>query len=345
MPTLRKSFTRNSKHRSMRPEWLLALFCALLAVSFVVSLASGARLLSPVQLWQDVMQGNLESATWRIFFYVRLPRTLAGILAGSALAAAGTLIQAVLNNSLASPNTIGVNSGAGFFTLLAASFFPGQAFLVPLAAFFGALATTLLIYLVAAKTGASRITLVLAGIAVSGILSAGIDAITLLFPDTAVGSAGFMVGGFSGVTVSALQPAAWYILAGLVAACLCGYDLNVLSLGEETARSLGMNVPLLRFVFIVLASLLAGAAVSFAGLLGFVGLMAPHAARRFVGPDHRLLLPAAALLGASFVLLCDSLGRVLFAPFELPVGIIMSFLGGPFFIFLLLRQKRSRLYD
>ena len=122
-------------------------------------------------------------------------------------------------------------------------------------------------------------------------------------------------------------------------------DLNVLQLGEESAAGLGLHVGRVRFFAILAAALLAGGAVSFAGLLGFVGLLVPHMARRLVGGDNRWLLPASALLGGGFVLLCDVLARVLFAPFELPVGIVMSLLGGPFFLSLLLRHKRSRVYD
>ncbi len=160
-----------------------------------------------------------------------------------------------------------------------------------------------------------------------------------------MGATGFMTGSFSGVALTSLGPAAAYIGAGFVLALFLAADLDLLQLGEETASSLGMRVGLVRFLCILASSLLAGAAVSFAGLLGFVGLLVPHAARRLVGGGNRFLLPASALLGMAFVLGCDSLGRVLFAPFELPVGILMSFLGGPFFLFLLLRQKRSRVYD
>ena len=277
--------------------------------------------------------------------HVRLPRTLACVLAGAALAVAGTLIQAVLNNAMASPNVIGVNAGAGFFAIAASVLLPFGAGAVPAAAFLGALLTTLLVYALASRAGLSRVSLVLAGIAVSGILSAGIDTLTLLYPDQIVGATGFMIGGFSGVTMASLLPASGYIGVGLLLAFLLAADLDVLQLGEETASSLGMHVGWVRFLSILAASLLAGAAVSFAGLLGFVGLLVPHAARRLVGTENKFLLPASAVLGIGFLLLCDSLGRVLFAPFELPVGIIMSFLGGPFFLFLLLRQKRSRVYD
>ena len=277
--------------------------------------------------------------------HVRLPRTLAGLAAGGALAVAGALIQSVLNNAMASPNVIGVNAGAGFFAMLAVTLAPGMAGALPAASFFGALCTALFVYALAVKAGLSRTTLILAGIAVSSILTAGVNAITLLFPDDVIGATGFMLGGFSGVTLSSVGSAAWYLLAGLLLAFVLAADLNVLQLGEESAQSLGLHLGRTRFLAILAAALLAGGAVSFAGLLGFVGLLVPHMARRLTGNDNRWLLPACLLLGGAFVLLCDVLARVLFAPFEIPVGIVMSLLGGPFFLVMLLRRKRSRVYD
>lgn len=311
----------------------------------MLSLFTGASSISLSDVFAQATSGDTTGTAYRIFFYSRLPRTLAAVAAGAALAVSGALIQAVLNNALASPNLIGVNAGAGFFALLVASAVPTLPTLVPLAAFLGAFATTLLIYAVAAKAGRSRITLILAGVAISGILSAGMDVLTLLFPDDVIGATGFMIGSFSGVTMKSLFPAVFFILFGLLCAFLLSYDLNVLSLGETIAQSLGMRVGLLRFCFLALASLLAGSAVSFAGLLGFIGLIVPHLCRHFFGSDHRALLPACAMAGATLALLCDALGKLIFAPFELPVGILLSFLGGPFFLFLLLRKGRGRLHD
>lgn len=324
---------------------LFPLLLLLLTGALLFSLFTGSHSISMNTFFKELCSGNQTGVAYRIFIHVRFPRTLAAALAGAALATSGVLIQAVLNNALAGPNIIGVNSGAGFFALLCASLFPTALFLIPIAAFAGALCTSMLIYALASKTGASRITIVLAGVAMSGILSAGIDTLTILFPDDVIGATGFMVGSFSGVTLSALHPAGWMIMIGILSAVLLSYDLNVLSLGEETAAGLGMNVKMIRFIAIVIASLLAGAAVSFAGLLGFVGLITPHISRKFVGNNNRLLIPCSAILGAIFTLVCDTLGRVLFAPFEFPVGILLSFLGGPFFLFLLLQRGKGRIYD
>lgn len=327
-----------------RPAALL-LLAALLCMAVLLGLACGSHSYTPAELLRALLARDTQSAAWRTLAYSRLPRTLAAVLAGSALAVAGVLVQAVLNNPMASPNVIGVNAGAGFLAMLASSLLAGgaAAAAVPAASFLGALGAALFIYGLAVRAGLSKTTIILAGVAVNSILNAGLNALKLLFPDAAIGANSFMLGGFSGVTVAALRLAVPYLAVGFLLAWLLAVDLDVLALGEESAAGLGLAVGRTRFLAILAAALLAGAAVSFAGLLSFVGLLVPHMARRLVGRENRWLIPAAALLGAAFVLLCDLLARVLFAPFELPVGIVMSLLGGPFFLRLLLGQKkRSR---
>ena len=318
---------------------------ALLAAALLLSVGCGSQWYTPARLWQALCAADAADPVWRILCFVRLPRTAAAVLAGAALGVAGALIQSVLNNAMASPNVIGVNAGAGLGALLAASLVPGAAALLPGAAFAGALAAALFIWLLAAVAGLSRTTLILAGVTVSSILTACMNTLKLLFPDAAVGSTAFLLGTLSGVTTAQLQRALPWLAAGFVLAALLAADLNVLQLGEDMAAGLGLPVARVRFAALLTAALLAGAAVSFAGLLGFVGLLAPHIARRLVGGDNRRLLPVTALASADLMLLCDVAARVLFAPFELPVGVLLSLVGGPFFLFLLLRRKRSRLYD
>lgn len=321
---------------------LAALAFLLVGVVFL-GLGLGA---SPVELGEsikEILSGGAASAGSRILLYVRLPRVCAAVLAGAALAVSGMLIQAALGNPLAAPNVIGVNSGAGFFTFLAMAVFPGTPGAAPLGAFLGALAATLIVYAVAAGAGAGKLTIILAGVAVSSVFTAGINAVKTFYPDTLYNGSAFLIGGFSGVSMKDFSPAWAMILLGLLGAFLLAGQADVLCLGEETARSLGQNAALVRFLFILTACVLAGAAVSFSGLLSFVGLLAPHIVRRLFGEaksGHRVLLPGAALLGAGFVTLCDLLSRVLFAPYEIPVGILLSFVGGPFFLFLILRQRR-----
>ena len=318
---------------------------ALLAAALLLSVGCGSQWYTPARLWQALCAADAADPVWRILCFVRLPRTAAAVLAGAALGVAGALIQSVLNNAMASPNVIGVNAGAGLGALLAASLVPGAAALLPGAAFAGALAAALFIWMLAAVAGLSRTTLILAGVTVSSILTACMNTLKLLFPDAAVGSTAFLLGTLSGVTTAQLQRALPWLAAGFVLAAMLAADLNVLQLGEDMAAGLGLPVARVRFAALLTAALLAGAAVSFAGLLGFVGLLAPHIARRLVGGDNRRLLPVTALASADLMLLCDVAARVLFAPFELPVGVLLSLVGGPFFLFLLLRRKRSRLYD
>lgn len=286
------------------------------------------------------------SNRYEIINYVRIPRTLSAILAGCALSLAGLILQSVLNNSIASPSIIGVNSGAGLFTTLIIALFPAYFEFMALAAFAGAFLSTLLVYFIAKKTGASRITIVLSGVAVSSFIGAITDTVLTLWPDVAISRTAFLIGGLSGVTMDGIKLPGLLILMSCIILLIFSYDLNILTLGDETAKSLGLNVSRYRFLFLVLSSLLAGSAVSFAGLLGFVGLIVPHTARFLViESDNRILAPVSALLGSVFVLFCDLLARTLFAPYEVPVGIIMSFLGGPFFIYLLLQQKRRLIDD
>ena len=323
-----------------KPRAAALILASLLFAAALVSLCSGA---SGASLWAglgDLFSGR-DSAAARILLHIRLPRTAAALLAGSALAASGVLIQGVLGNPLAGPNIIGVNAGAGFCTLLLACFFPTAMALLPMAAFLGALGASLLILFLADRVGASRMTVVLAGVAISSILSAGSDLITTLQPDATLGMSAFLIGGFSGATTARLTSAACYILPALAAALLLAGDLDVLSLGDEVAQSLGLRVRRTRVLLLALASMLAGAAVSFSGLLGFVGLVVPHAVRRFTGSEHRALLPLSMLGGALFVLICDVVARTAFAPFELPVGILLSLVGGPFFLMLLLKNRRG----
>ena len=279
-----------------------------------------------------------------IFRYVRLPRTLGCLLAGAALSVSGGVIQGVLYNKLASPSIIGVNAGAGLAVTVCCAFGAVSGWAIAGSAFLGALTAVLLIVFTAEKAGASRTTVILGGVAVNAVLNALSEAVTVLIPEAGLMSGDFRVGGFSSVSWLRLVPAGALILAALVTVFALHNELDVLSLGEETARGLGMDVKKIRSVLLILAAMLAGSAVSFGGLLGFVGLIVPHAMRKFVGSESRYLLPMCAAGGAAFVTVCDTAARVAFAPFEVPVGIVLNVLGGPCFLLLLLKRKGGRKY-
>lgn len=310
---------RTSSTPEFRPAGrVLAGLLLLTLLSAVLSLCLGSTTLSPALVPQALL-GQLEGSVveGQIIQYVRLPRTCGCLLAGMALAVSGAVIQSVLNNPLAAPNIIGVNSGAGLMVVLCSALFPQSVALTPLAAFLGAFLGVLLVLFIAERTGASRITLVLAGVAVSNIFSAGIDALVTFFPDAVLSYTDFRIGGLNNLSMDRIVPAFWVVLAALVLLFSLSSEMDILALGRETAQSLG--------------------------LLGFVGLIVPHIMRRTVGEDSLPLLLACALGGASLLTLCDLLSRVLFAPYEIPVGIVLSLAGGPFFIWLLLRQRGGRI--
>ena len=345
MNILQKSSTpKCSEHNFFRRHTFLTvcLLAAFLLLLLTLSLCFGSV---KIDLWKgigELFAGDTDSADARILLHLRLPRALGALFAGAALAVAGVLIQGVLHNPMAAPNIIGVNSGAGLGAILMISVFPSAVSFLPLAAFCGAVGACACIYALAKRTGADRLTVTLVGIAVGAILNAGINTVKTLFPDSVYDADAFMIGGLSGVTYSRVLPAGILICLALISAFLLARDADILSLGDDTAKTLGLNVTRTRWIFLLLASVLAGAAVSFAGLLGFVGLVVPHICRRFTGQVHRHLLPVSALGGGVLVLLCDLLCRILFAPYEIPVGILLSLVGGPFFIVLILSGRKRR---
>ena len=336
MPNLKSSFTKS------KGSMLLLGAAVFLVLSAVLNICLGASGVSLGALWRALLEGPGTSKAARILWYVRLPRTAASLLAGAGLAVSGAVIQKVLANNLASPGIIGINAGAGLAVAACCAFGTYAVWAVAGASFLGAMAATFLVVIVARKSNASRTTVVLGGVAVTACLNAVTETIVTMVPDAALASVDFRVGGFSSVNQTRLLPAAILILAGIAVVCTLTNELDVLSLGDDTAHALGLRVARMRNVMLTLAALLAGASVSFAGVLGFVGLIVPHMARRIIGNDSGRLIPFCALLGGGFVTICDLASRLIFAPYELPAGILMSFLGGPFFIWLLLKRKDKR---
>lgn len=317
---------------------VLTLLCAML------SLCLGPVNMSPLASISALL-GRGDTASRQIVLLARLPRTCGCLLAGAALAVSGAVIQAVMDNPLAAPNIIGVNSGAGLAVVICCTVAPAAVNLVPFAAFSGALGAVMLVLFIARRAGAARITLVLTGVAVSSIFSACIDTVVTLVPDALNAYSDFRIGGMKNLYMSRIAPASWVIIVVLPAILALAGDLDILRLGIEQAQALGLRAKSKRIILLSLSAALAGAAVSFAGLLGFVGLIVPHILRRLLGEESFPLLLSCALGGAAFLTACDLLARLLFAPYELPVGIVLSLIGGPFFICLLLRQRGGRRHD
>ncbi len=310
------------------------------------SICMGSAKLTLLQLWEALINGKSGgSLADNIFWYIRLPRTAACMFAGAGLAVAGTVIQGVLVNKLASPGIIGVNAGAGLAVTVCCACGAVNGWIIAGASFLGAILVVFLVSFTAQKMNASRTTVILGGVAVNSFLNAVSEAITTLFPEVGVMSSDFRVGSFSAVSHIRLIPAGIIIVISLLIVFTLSNELDLMNLGEDMAQGLGLSVKRMRTFFLILAAMLAGASVSFAGLLGFVGLIIPHIMRRIVGSESRHLLLLCALGGAMFVTSCDLIARTAFAPYEIPVGILMSLIGGPFFIWLLLKQKGGRFRD
>lgn len=320
-------------------RYILLVFILLFILSFFISLSNGAVKI-PVDEIINAIFSKEDNINRQVIWNVRLPRTIVAGLVGVCLSLSGAILQGVMRNPLAGPNIIGVSAGGGLAALILLILFPEFYYLAPIGAFIGALLATLFIYILAWKEGALPTRLILAGVAVSSLLNAGINALMTFYPDRVAGVISFMVGGLSATTWVQVKMILPYAILGTILVLLLPTKLNVLMLGDEIATGLGLNVERTRFIFIILSSLLAGAAVSVVGLLGFVGLMVPHIARLFIGSDYRYLFPGAIFLGGTVVMLCDTVARVLFSPMEIPVGIIMSALGAPFFLFLLRRNEK-----
>ncbi len=324
------------KHKKRVYVWSIFLSMVILLLSVCI----GNVWYSPWQVL-NILTGKTDMSP-AVLLYARIPRTMAAFLAGAALAVSGGILQNVLNNKLASPSIIGINAGAGLGVTLCCAMGVLSGWMVSCTAFLGSLLTVALIFLFSYRTGASRSTVILGGVALNSMLNAFSESITVLDPDVAMLSVDFRVGGFSAVSYTRLVPAATLIVVALLLLLTLCNELDIVTLGDETAQGLGLNAKKYRLLFLALAALLSGAAVSFAGLLGFIGLIVPHFVRRLAGNESRHLLPLSALLGGSFVTLCDMMARVLFLPYELPVGILMAVIGGPVFVWLLICYKGGR---
>ena len=336
---MKSSNLHKHSHQSLwQPLWLVIGIAALIT-GFFLSLTLGRSGIGTGEALR-VLAGQGSGKANLIVFSVRLPRTLAALLCGAALSVAGLLLQSALNNTLASPGVLGVNAGAGLFVLLSAVFFPYRLLTKSLFAFLGAMAAMGIIYLISDRTGISKSSLLLAGIALSSVCNAFIDVIITIVPEAVADRVAFSLGGFSNVVRGQLYLAVPVILICLLLTLLIAPDLDILMLSDETAHGLGLNVARCRRVVLVLASCLAGASVSVAGLLSFIGILVPNFVRLFVHGSVRTMAVYCMIYGAAFLLLSDTLARLLFYPYELPVGLIMSVIGAPVFIWFLVRKRK-----
>lgn len=326
---------------------LLALAGALL-LACVAGAAFGAVPVSARDVVEAVLaalRGAPLTPAQALVMELRLPRVALAALVGACLAAAGVLYQALFRNALADPYILGVSSGAGLGAALAFAITGSSALVLvapPLAAFVGALLT---IFLVASLATRNRVmetlSLLLAGVAVSYTLAALTSFVLVVRREQMSRIVFWMMGGLQGATWQQVGIVGVMLAVGLAVSLVYARELNIMLLGDERAGELGVNVERVKRIILAVASLVVSAAVSVSGLIGFVGLMTPHAARLVLGPDHRLLLPASVLSGAIVMVLADLFARVVLAPVELPVGIVTALAGGPVFVWLLLRARKG----
>ena len=312
--------------------FILLVFLSVFAVFFGVGVGTidftGAEVLRALTVDDD-------STARLLIWNLRFPRMLTGGLVGICLSLSGCILQGVMRNTLASPSTIGVTGGASFVGYLTLVVFQSLYYLLPIGSIIGAFVTTMLIYGLAYQKGVSPVKMILSGMAVSALFGAFNDIIKTLFADSLGNASGFLVGGLNGSGWETFIRILPYAVVGIFTCLFLPAKMNILMLGDETASSLGLRCELFRFFLIVVSSLLAGAAISAAGLISFVGLVVPHIARLLVGSDYKYLFGASTLLGFSLVIICDTVGRVIMPPGEVPVSIILSFIGAPFFLWLL----------
>ena len=333
--------TAEPDKRSLLRALVLTAGMVLLLLTVVLGIVAGAVPISLREIYEALTASSGQTDNYRINYYLRMPRVICAALVGANLALAGCILQGILRNPLADPGIIGISSGAGLAAMALMLIAPEKTYLVPVAAFIGALTATVLVFFLSWEKGIHPLRFILAGVAVSAFFGGGTTALSVFFSDKIQGTVNWLAGGFAGSNWKHATMIFPYSAVGILAA-LCSYrQLNALQLGDEVAVALGINVQRTRFLLIVLAALLAASAVSVAGLLGFVGLIVPHIMRLIVGSDFEHLLPTSAFFGAVLLVGADTVARTAFSPLEVPVGIFLSFLGAPFFLYLLKRRMRS----
>lgn len=321
-----------------------ALTCGLFILVLISSAAAlliGPSGLTPAALLDALLDPENHRATYTILTSIRIPRVLAALIGGAGLAVSGAILQSVMDNPLAGPNTIGVNAGAGLAVVVCLAFFPGAVSALPFAAFFGAFITCILIMLLSRVPGRGRTTVILAGIAFTSLFQALISFITALDSDILAIYASFSLGSFSGVLPEQLILPGVIVLVCFALSLLLSGRITALTLGDTLASSLGIRVKTLRLVCLMLASLSAAAVISYAGLLGFVGLVVPNMARKMVCGSFFKQLTVSVLLGSLLLIWTDLLGRTLFSPSEISVGIFTALIGAPIFFAILLRRRTA----
>ncbi len=317
--------------------WIVTL--AALLVVFLYAVNTGSLKVTPVQLFKGLFIAyDPQVAT---VYDLRFPRIIVAMLGGAATAVSGVLLQAVMKNPLADPGIIGISSGASFVAVLITAFVPALYFYTPVLAFIGGMAAFLLVYGLSWKGGLSPLRIILVGVAVNAMFTGLMSAFNSSTGSNYSGVASIVNANITMKTWSDVRILLVYTVIGLVASLFVLGQCNLLALEDKTARSIGVNVTRTRIIVSVIAVLLASISTAVIGPISFLGLIVPHIARLLVGSNHKILVPYSIVLGAFMLLCADTLGRTIAAPYEISASVIMSVIGGPFFIILLRRSKKN----
>ena len=332
--------TKKRKVSALRVGTVWLLLAVLLIVLSLTAINVGSAGYSVKQILTALFSSE-KSTVKTVVVNLRLPRLILALLIGASLSSSGAILQSVMRNPLAAPGTIGVSAGAGTAATTILLLFPQLTGSVPLFAFGGAALACFLIYTMAWKGGVDPTRIILSGVAINSVLGAYNALLQMLHSDSLEGVLAFMNGSLSGRSWAQVKVLLIYAGIGLLLSFLCIKSANTLQLGDEMAKSLGVNVSVTRVLLSAVSAFLAAATVSVAGMIGFVGLVVPHISRILVGSDYKQMLPTSMLMGAVVLLAADTLGRTVVPGMEIPVGIVMSVIGGPFFLYLL--RKRGKM--
>jgi len=332
----------------MKKLRLFIVLVLVLFVSVIFSMMFGGSRIPFKEIFYTLFHPAFISSNQAIIWGLRIPRIILGLLVGAGLAVSGCVFQGMLRNPLADSYTLGVSGGAALGAsigiILSLERFLGY-YGLPLCAFMGAFISISLIYLLAFRKNFSAATLILIGVVLSFLFSAVVTLIlSISDPQKVHLTIIWLMGDLSMADPGLILPVSLFVIIGILILFLFSRDMDLLTLGEEKARHLGVDVSLIRRVLFLFSSIVTGACVASTGIIGFVGLMVPHFMRRFTGPAHGVLLPASAIGGAILLILADTLARTIIYPLELPVGVITGIFGGVFFLIFFLRSKRKEIF-
>ncbi|ABK61442.1 FecCD family ABC transporter permease [Clostridium novyi] len=328
-----------SNNMSNKLKVLIILMSLVLLVALIIVTIGVGSVSISVKEIIDTFLGHGNEINESIIMDMRLPRIIIAVFVGAGLSISGALLQSIMNNPLADPGITGVSSGASLLAITVMLYFPKLHGVLPLMAFLGAIVACMMVFILSWDKGLNPMRVILSGVAVNAVFVGATSLLSILNSDKIQGILLWINGSiaYKGWTeVKYLVP---YSVIGIILALLCAKGANLLALGDDVATNLGVNVTKTRFLVALVAVFLAGVSTSVVGIIGFIGLIVPHICRLILGYDYKYLIPMSAIMGGILLLLADTLARFVARPVELPVGILMAMLGGPFFLFLLRRRK------